>query len=74
MEEAIAEMRRVGRTDPGVLKQLSYVTNPSTKFGTAGSNFGGYPSLSEREASFKIKESMQVYCGYVLMPLCPDVC
>jgi len=44
---------------------LSYVheENPSeTEFG--GSEFGGYPSLKQRDDSYDIRESMHVHCGY----------
>ncbi|XP_058779588.1 probable hexosyltransferase MUCI70 [Vicia villosa] len=30
-----------------------------------GSDFGGYPTLEERDASFDIKETMKVHCGFV---------
>lgn len=45
--------------------KLSYVheENPSkTEFG--GSEFGGYPSLKQRDDSYDIRESMHVHCGY----------
>uniref|UniRef100_A0A7C9AP82 TOD1/MUCI70 glycosyltransferase-like domain-containing protein n=1 Tax=Opuntia streptacantha TaxID=393608 RepID=A0A7C9AP82_OPUST len=48
---------------------LSYVheENPSkTEFG--GSEFGGYPSLKQRDDSYDIRESMHVHCGFVKSP------
>ncbi|XLT05305.1 hypothetical protein HN51_044054 [Arachis hypogaea] len=29
------------------------------------SDFGGYPTLQERDDAFDIKEAMTVYCGFV---------
>jgi hypothetical protein len=66
---AMSEMPEENRYVSPVLKQLSYVSNlgaiqPPFK-GAAGSAFGGYPSLKEREESFNIGDSMRVHCGFV---------
>ena len=31
----------------------------------SGSDFGGFPTLRQRNESFDIRESMSVHCGYV---------
>lgn len=53
-----------------VLKNLTYIYEENlsreTEFG--GSDFGGYPTLSQRTDSYDIRESMSVHCGYVLFP------
>lgn len=48
-----------------VLQNLTYVRdeNPVKTELHGGSDFGGYPSLKERNDSFEIKESMKVHCG-----------
>ncbi|KAK8941337.1 hypothetical protein KSP39_PZI010779 [Platanthera zijinensis] len=50
-----------------VLKNLSYVIeeNSISNESSGGSVFGGHPSLSQRNESFDIKESMTVHCGFV---------
>lgn len=54
-----------------VLRDLTYVYEENSvrtePFG--GSNFGGYPSLMQRNDSFDIKEAMNVHCGYSLFSL-----
>ncbi|XP_043689711.1 probable hexosyltransferase MUCI70 [Telopea speciosissima] len=66
VEQAIAFMPKEPSTSP-VLRNLTYVyeeTSIRTElFG--GSEFGGYPSLKQRNDSFDIKESMNVHCGFV---------
>ncbi|KAL2931970.1 Thimet oligopeptidase [Bienertia sinuspersici] len=46
--------------------KLTYVheeNSSKTEFG--GSEFGGYPSLKQRDDSYDIRESMHVHCGFV---------
>lgn len=46
---------------------LTYVyeeVSSKTEFG--GSEFGGYPSLKQRDDSYDIRESMNVHCGYII--------
>lgn len=50
------------------IKNLTYIHEENlnkSEFG--GSEFGGYPSLSQREDSYDIRESMSVHCGYVML-------
>ncbi|XP_077251053.1 putative hexosyltransferase MUCI70 [Tasmannia lanceolata] len=65
-EQAITLMPTVSSISP-VLKNLTYVSeeNPIATQSYGGSPFGGYPSLKQRNDSFNIKESMNVYCGFV---------
>ncbi|XP_010549320.1 PREDICTED: uncharacterized protein LOC104820544 [Tarenaya hassleriana] len=69
VEEAVALMPKVPSFSP-VLKSLSYIyeqpINKETEFG--GSEFGGYPTLKQRNDSFDIKETMSVHCGFVKGP------
>ncbi|XP_010540448.1 PREDICTED: uncharacterized protein LOC104814215 [Tarenaya hassleriana] len=69
VEEAIALMPKAPSFSP-VLKDLSYIyeqpLNKETEFG--GSEFGGYPSLKQRNDSFDIKDTMSVHCGFVKGP------
>lgn len=63
-KQAIALMPNASSYSP--VYNLTYVfeENPSkTEFG--GSEFGGYPSLKQRDDSYDIRESMQVHCGFV---------
>ncbi|KAI5605448.1 hypothetical protein BDE02_01G352400 [Populus trichocarpa] len=50
-----------------VLRNLTYVVdeNPIKIESHGGSEFGGYPSLKQRNESFDIQESMTVHCGFV---------
>ncbi|KAK9706704.1 hypothetical protein RND81_07G145900 [Saponaria officinalis] len=51
------------------VSNLTYVHEEQsfkTEFG--GSEFGGYPSLKQREDSYNIRESMNVHCGFVKGP------
>ncbi|XP_039049651.1 uncharacterized protein LOC120190666 [Hibiscus syriacus] len=66
VEEAVALMPKVPSFSP-VLKNLTYIyeenLNTVTEFG--GSDFGGYPTLKQRDDSYDIRESMNVHCGFV---------
>lgn len=67
VEEAIASMPSSPSESP-VLRTLTYVHNENpvqSEPDGGGSDFGGYPSLEERDAAFDIKETMNVYCGLV---------
>ncbi|XP_051136019.1 probable hexosyltransferase MUCI70 [Andrographis paniculata] len=66
VEQAIARMPRVPSPSP-VLHHLNYLSeeNPLKVEPNGGSNFGGYPSLKQRNDSFNIKESMTVHCGFI---------
>lgn len=66
VEQAMASMPRSPSTSP-VLHRLTYFhEESSTKTEPhEGSDFGGYPSLKQRNESFEIKESMTVHCGFV---------
>ncbi|GLT82867.1 hypothetical protein SLE2022_012000 [Rubroshorea leprosula] len=65
VEEAVALMPKVPSFSP-VLKNLAYIyeepLNRETEFG--GSDFGGYPTLKQRDNSYDIRESMSVHCGF----------
>ena len=65
-EQAIASMPSSLAESP-VLRNLTYVhdENPIESEPHGGSDFGGYPSLEERDAAFDIKETMTVHCGLV---------
>ncbi|EOY28228.1 F3H9.11 protein isoform 1 [Theobroma cacao] len=66
VEDAIALMPKVPSFSP-VVKNLTYIyeenLNKETEFG--GSDFGGYPTLKQRDDSYDIRESMNVHCGFV---------
>ncbi|XP_073159383.1 probable hexosyltransferase MUCI70 [Henckelia pumila] len=65
MEYAIARIPNASSFSP-VVKNLAYVHEEilsKSEFG--GSEFGGYPSIRQRNDSFDIKESMKVHCGFV---------
>ncbi|ESW20152.1 hypothetical protein PHAVU_006G185100 [Phaseolus vulgaris] len=64
--EAIALMPKLPSPSP-VLKNLAFIYEETLsrdgEFG--GSDFGGYPTLRQRNESFDIRESMSVHCGFV---------
>ncbi|KAK4368371.1 hypothetical protein RND71_012163 [Anisodus tanguticus] len=63
VEQAIALMPEAPSFSPGV-SNLTYIheeNQSKTEFG--GSDFGGYPSLVQRNDSYDIRESMIVHCG-----------
>ncbi|KAJ8426395.1 hypothetical protein Cgig2_010938 [Carnegiea gigantea] len=66
VEWAVASMPTSPSLSP-LLGNLSYVheENPTKTEPHGGSDFGGYPSLKQRNDSFDIKESMTVHCGFV---------
>ncbi|KAL0328473.1 UNVERIFIED_CONTAM: hypothetical protein Scaly_2279900 [Sesamum calycinum] len=66
VEQAIARMPRFPSPSP-IVHHLTYFSeeNPSKTEANGGSDFGGYPSLKQRNDSFNIKESMTVHCGFV---------
>ncbi|EEF30678.1 conserved hypothetical protein [Ricinus communis] len=65
-EQARARMPSSPSVSP-VLHNLTYVVdaNPVKTEPHGGSDFGGYPSLEQRNVSFDIQESMTVHCGFV---------
>ncbi|KAJ4832697.1 hypothetical protein Tsubulata_010108 [Turnera subulata] len=65
-EQARARMPCLPSVSP-VLRDLSYVVDkyPVKTEQHGGSDFGGYPSLKQRNDSYNIQESMQVHCGFV---------
>ncbi|XVF70242.1 hypothetical protein PTKIN_Ptkin11bG0145100 [Pterospermum kingtungense] len=66
VDQAIASMPSSSSVSP-VLRNLTYVhdKSPIKSEPHGGSDFGGYPSLKQRNESFDIKESMTVHCGFV---------
>lgn len=66
VEQAIASMPIAPSISP-ILRNLTYIHegNPKKTEPHGGSDFGGYPSLTQRNDSFNIKESMTVHCGFV---------
>ncbi|XP_045823642.1 probable hexosyltransferase MUCI70 isoform X2 [Trifolium pratense] len=66
VEEAIARMPTLPSPSP-VLQNLKYVYEENLSRGAefGGSEFGGYPTLKQRNESFDVQESMSVYCGFV---------
>ncbi|KAL1327158.1 hypothetical protein HN51_037246 [Arachis hypogaea] len=66
VEEAIELMPKSPSPSP-VLKNLTYIYEENiSRFGEfGGSDFGGYPTLKQRNESFDIQESMSVHCGFV---------
>ncbi|KAL1567165.1 hypothetical protein AAHA92_02674 [Salvia divinorum] len=68
VEQAIARMPEFPSPSPSpVLRHLTYFSeeNSLNTLPNGGSDFGGYPSLKQRNESFEIKESMTVHCGFV---------
>lgn len=67
VEQAIASMPIFPSASP-VLRTLTYVhdENPVKIESHGGSEFGGYPSLEDRDATFDVKEAMTVHCGLVI--------
>ncbi|GAB4846425.1 hypothetical protein Ancab_025430 [Ancistrocladus abbreviatus] len=65
-EQAVASMPGSPSRSP-LLHNLTYVheETPIEFEPHGGSDFGGYPSLKQRNDSFDIKESMVVHCGFV---------
>jgi hypothetical protein len=68
VDEAIGLMPKFPSPSP-VLTNLTftYEENLSRDGEFGGSDFGGYPTLRQRNDSFDIRESMNVHCGYVLV-------
>ncbi|KAL2244454.1 uncharacterized protein LOC105175541 [Sesamum indicum] len=65
LEDAIALMPNAPSFSP-VLRNLEYIHEENlTKSEFGGSEFGGYPSLRQRNDSYDIRESMSVHCGFV---------
>ncbi|KAL3820476.1 hypothetical protein ACJIZ3_006381 [Penstemon smallii] len=65
LEDAIALMPNAPSFSP-VLKELTYIHEENlTKSEFGGSEFGGYPSLKQRDDSYDIRESMNAHCGFV---------
>ncbi|KAK9001231.1 hypothetical protein V6N11_083019 [Hibiscus sabdariffa] len=56
VEEAAALMPKLPSFSP-VIKNLSYISG--------GSEFGGHPTLKQRDDSYHIRDSMNVHCGFV---------
>lgn len=67
MQQVIALMPNAPSFSP-VLKKLTYIHEENlTKTEFGGSEFGGYPSLSQRNDSYDVRDTMCVYCGYGLL-------
>jgi len=68
VDEAIGLMPKFPSPSP-VLENLTFTYEEKLsrdgEFG--GSDFGGYPTLRQRNDYFDIRESMCVHCGYVLV-------
>ncbi|XP_010535101.1 PREDICTED: uncharacterized protein LOC104810473 [Tarenaya hassleriana] len=65
-EEAFARMPKYPSESP-VVKNLTYFRDDTLlkREGQGGSEFGGYPSLEQRNDSFDVRQSMAVHCGFV---------
>nr|XP_027186100.1 uncharacterized protein LOC101495908 isoform X2 [Cicer arietinum] len=66
VDEAIGLMPKFPSPSP-VLNKLTFIyeENLSRDGEFGGSDFGGYPTLGQRNDSFDIRESMNVHCGFV---------
>jgi hypothetical protein len=66
VEHAIASMPKTRSSSP-LIHQLTYFhdENPIKDEPHGGSDFGGYPSLKQRNESYTVKESMTVHCGFI---------
>ncbi|PQQ17967.1 uncharacterized protein Pyn_15237 [Prunus yedoensis var. nudiflora] len=66
VEQAIASMPSFS-SESSVLRNLTYVydENPIRIESHRGSEFGGFPTLKQRNDSYDIKESMMIHCGFV---------
>ncbi|KAL9236419.1 hypothetical protein vseg_011094 [Gypsophila vaccaria] len=66
VDQAVSSMPSLPSESP-VLRNLSFIheENPTKSEPHGGSDFGGYPSLQQRNDSFDIQESMSVHCGFV---------
>lgn len=65
VEKAIQLMPAIPSDTP-IINNLTYVTERVSAMptpGNGGSDFGGYPTLKQREDYFNIRESMHVHCG-----------
>lgn len=72
LEDSIGHMPKAPSFSP-VLKDLAYVHEDNlTKSEFGGSEFGGYPSLGQRDDSYDIRESMSVHCGYDIFNIYTD--
>ncbi|KAL0442756.1 UNVERIFIED_CONTAM: hypothetical protein Slati_1998300 [Sesamum latifolium] len=64
LEDAIALMPNAPSFSP--VRNLEYIHEENlSKSEFGGSEFGGYPSLRQRNDSYDIRESMSVHCGFV---------
>ncbi|XP_049358085.1 probable hexosyltransferase MUCI70 [Solanum verrucosum] len=64
VEQAIALMPDAPSFSPGV-SSLTYIHEENlSKSEFGGSEFGGYPSLMQRNDSYDVRESMSVHCGF----------
>ncbi|XP_054804021.1 probable hexosyltransferase MUCI70 [Prosopis cineraria] len=66
VDEAIEKMPSLPSPSP-ILKNLTFIyeENLSRDGEFGGSDFGGYPTLKQRNDSFDVQESMSVHCGFV---------
>ncbi|KAH7315082.1 hypothetical protein KP509_21G033000 [Ceratopteris richardii] len=67
LKETIKKMPTVF-PGPSEVKHLSYkLETPDLLLPEehAGSDFGGHPSLEERNKSYQVEENMNIYCGFV---------
>lgn len=66
VEQAVARMPSFPSVSP-VLQQLTYFheENPTQTEPHGGSEFGGFPTIKQRNDSFNVREVMTVHCGFV---------